>query len=1305
MNSSSLLQLIEKTSNWDKDERYMATNDLCNMLSKDVKIDEIIEQKICSAILKQLDDPSNDVQSVAVKCLAVLVKKVHQNQIGEICKKLSDLVVAGQDALRDIYSIGLKTLIIDVSEAMGPLVCERLGAKLLNGVLHAVTDDAKRECLENLFELLKRFGHLLEAQHSSIVTALLDILKSNKAALRKRAMNCLGALAVVSNDLLLTELMTILLNRIQELNTSSGGATSQESRTLIQTIGTISRHVGHRLSRSLGQIIPLFITFCGDPNDESLQTEAANDLRESCFPGLESFVLHCPKEVASHIPNILAVSFAFLKYDPNYFYDSDNENLGGEDDDYGNEYDAEDFAGSEDDDGSWKVRKAAVKVIDAIITNHSQHMKEIFSMIAEELLSRFKEREENVKIDIIKAYTHLLQVNASAYNRREVEKEVDMGSLQLGYPLGRQPSLLNEVVNRSDKIITMSFSLLQDKSVKVKTEALIMLKTLVVATQGGLDQHLPKLFGIIENLLKDKNQTLKLEALQLLRTAFGYHRASTVQGSLSKLLPLILQAAQEQWFKIIAEALRLLAVAIKRMRPSIVLHQNISSSVVGEKDEQSAMTEDNVVTDSDYAFQPHLESIYQTIMARLSALDIDSEIKEGAIGTMGVCFAYLGDHLIDNFPSVLTVYQQRLENETTRLATLKAIQMIARSPLLMDLSSLLKGSMASFALFCKQYSRNLKILTLQTLIAIVENVKTQIEEVFYETILKEVSALVNDNDIYVAHLAIALASSLLVKNAAIAAPLLAKYIYPKLIMLARSSLTQGVALESLIGLLKTLVSSNHPLFPFREVFNSLYQQSTESNLVTAESATSSSSSSTGANAVGSIGNKQSLSNLAKCLAGISMALPQDQLEQTMITFTIDIEGYLHSMATDGNTSIAQKRVNHIVLALLAIGEIGQYYDLSHIPNLSQLLFQCFKDSVEEIKQAAAHALGYMTIGNMPSFLPLLLTSLSQSQEVRTTYLLLLALKENILLYNIHKKVDYQSYLDQILNLLSSLTSHDDDSIRNILSDCLGILTTLSTSRLVPLLTHLYDSNRENKHVLIVVASAWKSAFARPLTNEQSEAFHQILPHFFPLLHDEDLEVKRASLLMVNTVMHHNPQVISSYVVQDIYPVLMETLLIKLERVVDLGPFKHRVDDNLPLRKLCLACLETIMSNLPERFDANAVLQISSQLLGDLDDIKLLYLQMLPRICQLGPSAAAVYVEDMIAPLEKTIQKAAKDGEEKSSSSQELLKAIVRYLFRVDQLDEVKQLSRRWVDFSGKVRRAEALKDIVRAVEHEFLETH
>jgi hypothetical protein len=35
-----------------------------------------------------LDDKSNDVQSVAVKCLAIILKKVHQTQVGEICEKL-----------------------------------------------------------------------------------------------------------------------------------------------------------------------------------------------------------------------------------------------------------------------------------------------------------------------------------------------------------------------------------------------------------------------------------------------------------------------------------------------------------------------------------------------------------------------------------------------------------------------------------------------------------------------------------------------------------------------------------------------------------------------------------------------------------------------------------------------------------------------------------------------------------------------------------------------------------------------------------------------------------------------------------------------------------------------------------------------------------------------------------------------------------------------------------------------------------------------------------------------------------------
>ncbi|CAM9895994.1 unnamed protein product [Ectocarpus fasciculatus] len=65
-----------------------------------------MERRICTAVLKQLDDNSNDVQTIAVKCLGALLRKVQEAQVGEICDKLCDLILDGKAELRDIYSIG-----------------------------------------------------------------------------------------------------------------------------------------------------------------------------------------------------------------------------------------------------------------------------------------------------------------------------------------------------------------------------------------------------------------------------------------------------------------------------------------------------------------------------------------------------------------------------------------------------------------------------------------------------------------------------------------------------------------------------------------------------------------------------------------------------------------------------------------------------------------------------------------------------------------------------------------------------------------------------------------------------------------------------------------------------------------------------------------------------------------------------------------------------------------------------------------------------------------------------------------------
>lgn len=61
--SATLNSLLEKTSNWDKDERYMATNDLCNELQKDIKVCFVCDD----------DDDAARVRSVLVVCFTFRV--------------------------------------------------------------------------------------------------------------------------------------------------------------------------------------------------------------------------------------------------------------------------------------------------------------------------------------------------------------------------------------------------------------------------------------------------------------------------------------------------------------------------------------------------------------------------------------------------------------------------------------------------------------------------------------------------------------------------------------------------------------------------------------------------------------------------------------------------------------------------------------------------------------------------------------------------------------------------------------------------------------------------------------------------------------------------------------------------------------------------------------------------------------------------------------------------------------------------------------------------------------------------------
>lgn len=100
------------------------------------------------------------------------------------------------------------------------------------------------------------------------MNVLLAQLQDPKPVIKKRASICLGSLSFVLSDELLDLMVKIILQQIGKAEAERQSGHLLAIRTLIHTIGTISRSVGRRLRSHLGVMVPLFIRFCGRPSDQ-----------------------------------------------------------------------------------------------------------------------------------------------------------------------------------------------------------------------------------------------------------------------------------------------------------------------------------------------------------------------------------------------------------------------------------------------------------------------------------------------------------------------------------------------------------------------------------------------------------------------------------------------------------------------------------------------------------------------------------------------------------------------------------------------------------------------------------------------------------------------------------------------------------------------------------------------------------------------------------------------------------------------------------------------------------------------------
>lgn len=425
--------------------------------------------------------------------------------------------------------------------------------------------------------------------------------------------------------------------------------------------------------------------------------------------------------------------------------------------------------------------------------------------------------------------------------------------------------------------------------------------------------------------------------------------------------------------------------------------------------------------------------------------------------------------------------------------------------------------------------------------------------------------------------------------------------------------------------------------------------------------------------------------LSKSIAAITAKAPADKQQGVLD----DIFKLL-----DGSPGPDEEK--QVQLSLLITGDLGRVVDLNKNnigDRLKTIYLQFFESSSDDLKNAAAYALGNAAVGS-PVLLEAIMAKFGNEKQ---QYLLLSALREFIQ-SSARSGADISSHLDAIVPHLEASCAASEEGVRTMTADCLGALAFVHPDVILPKLVELQQkhsmisctngvipsedsASRANANVSVTIATAVKVAVYGKVDQEKL-AVH--MKSLVELLQQEEVGVRGAALLMIYSAVHHMPQTVAALLKSVIMPQLYVIAGTKLERKVDLGPFTHTVDDALPLRKTTLSIFATCLEELPSCLDMAELMPILAKAIGDAEDIQLHAHQVVISMAPRHPTYVVAAIDSFVDPLFKTLTKKA--GQKTGTELERLndwIKSALRVVMALKSVDGTLN-SRKFSDFVDKV---------------------
>ncbi|ODV98117.1 hypothetical protein PACTADRAFT_31527 [Pachysolen tannophilus NRRL Y-2460] len=442
---TQIRNLFDSTKNVDHDLRFMALSDLYKILKENAvgfnnyKRNSI---ELSSILLDSLDDQHSEIQNQAVKCFGPLVPLLGLKDILDLINKLLSMKNDDESIITSsVYTMALRTIIqsLLVSKEDAKAIARNTLPQLLNYELLL----AKIDIIEILGDMIICLGASFDTNQITECYQILIMSAFNADnTISKGSILSLGRLATYMDETHLKDILALIDQQFENRHNSfdKKNNTLQSYGTRLSLFNVLVKNEPIKLlvSPFLEHILEIVFSnlFLNQKEiDEDFDKQLRIDqVRDEALTCLEIIVSNIRSEdLSSYITRISNIANIFLNYDPYNNNSDDDVDIDDENelDEYGGDS-SEDYALSDNEefeyerdeeendiDLSWKLRKNASKLIGLIVEQHSLTLKLIYQSNFENLIKRINDSSISVSSEIILTLTKIISAtskNGSYYS-------------------------------------------------------------------------------------------------------------------------------------------------------------------------------------------------------------------------------------------------------------------------------------------------------------------------------------------------------------------------------------------------------------------------------------------------------------------------------------------------------------------------------------------------------------------------------------------------------------------------------------------------------------------------------------------------------------------------------------------------------------------------------------------------------------------------------------------------------------------------------------------------------------------------